>query len=77
MGALSQVCHVSLLGSLSLAATLPVDVDCLESQEVLVSHDICLQFGIGCLSGAAIAPFWLWLPLPACIWWGMGWSSAG
>ena len=24
----------------------------------------CLQFGIGCLSGAMIAPFWLWLPHP-------------
>ena len=49
--------HVFLLGSCSLSATLPVDVDCPESQEVLVSREVCLQFGIGCLSGAAIAPF--------------------
>ena len=37
-GALSQVCCVSLLGSWSLAATLLAGVDCLESQEVLVSN---------------------------------------
>ena len=76
MGVPSQVCRVSLLGSCSLAVTLLVDVDCLESQEVLVSNDVCLQFGIGCLSGAVIAPFQLWLPSPACLPWGMGWSIA-
>ena len=57
MGVPSQVCHVSLLGSWSLAATLLADVDHPESQEVLVSNKVCLQFGIGCLSWAAIAPF--------------------
>nr|CAI9701609.1 unnamed protein product [Rangifer tarandus platyrhynchus] len=41
------------------------DVDRPESQEVLVSNEVCLRFGIGCLSGSTIAPFWLWLPLPA------------
>ena len=48
-----------------------------ESQEVLVSNKVCLQFVIGCLSGAAIAPFWLWLPSPACLQQGMGQSTAG
>ena len=61
------VCRVSLLGSWSLAATLLADVDHPESQEA------CLQFGSGCLSGAATAPFCLWLPLPACLWLGMSW----
>ena len=65
-GMSSQVCRVSLLGSWSLAVTLRVVVDQPEFQEVLVSNEVCLQFGIGCLSGAAIAPLWLWLPLPAC-----------
>ena len=37
-GTPSQVCHVSLLGSWSLAATLPADADHPESQEVLVSN---------------------------------------
>ena len=43
---------VSILGSWSLAATLPENVDRPESQEVLVSREVCLQFCIGCLSGA-------------------------
>ena len=73
----SQVCCVSLLGNWSLSATLLADVDYPESQEVLVSNDVSLQFGIGCLSGAGIAPFQLWLPSPACLRWGMGWSAAG
>ena len=71
-GVPSQVCRVSLLGSWSLAATLLVDVDHPESQEVLVSNEASLQFGRWCLSGAAIAPFWLSLPSPACLWWGNG-----
>ena len=29
------------------------------------------------LPGAAIAPFWLWLPLPACHQRGIGWSATG
>ena len=45
-----------------MAATLLADVDYPESQEVLVSKEVCLQFGIACLSGAVIGPFWLWLP---------------
>ena len=67
----SQVCHVSLLGSWSQAAPLVADVDCPESQEVWVSNEVCLQFGIGCLSGAAVASFQLWLPSPACLWSGI------
>ena len=35
--------------------TLLADVNHLESQEVLVNNEACLQFGRGCLSGAA---FW-------------------
>jgi len=48
------------------------DVDRPESQEVLVSKEACLQFGKQCLSGAAIAPFQLWLSVT-----GEGWSAAG
>ena len=48
------------------------DVDRPESQEVLVSKEACLQFGKQCLSGAAIAPFQLWLPVT-----GGGLSEAG
>ena len=63
---------MSLLGSWSLSVTLPADVDYPESQEVLVSNEdlvSLLQFGIGCLSGAVIAPFRLWLPS------GGGWAG--
>ena len=42
MGTPSQVCCVSLLGSWPLAATLPVDVDHPESQEILVSNEASL-----------------------------------
>ena len=42
------------------------DVDCPEPQDILVSNEACLQLGRQCLSGAAIALFRLWLPLPAC-----------
>ena len=41
MGTPSQVCHVSLLGSWSLAETLPADVNHPVSQEVLVSNKAC------------------------------------
>ena len=75
-GAPSQVCCVSFLESWSLAMTLPADVNRPESQKVLVSSEACLQFGRWCLSGAVIACFQLWLPSPACLWWGMGWSAA-
>ena len=49
------------------------DVDHLESQEALVSKEVCLQFGIGCLSGADC-------PLPAlaaltCLSPGRGWEG--
>ena len=47
------------------------DVDRPDPQEVLVSKKACLQF-YRCLSGAAIAPFRLWLPVT-----GGGWSAAG
>ena len=39
------------------------DVDGPEPQEVLVSKEACLQFCRSGLSGAAIAPFRLWLPV--------------
>ena len=48
------------------------DVDSPEPQEVLVSKEACLQFGRQCLSGAANAPFRLWLPVTRG-----GWSAAG
>ena len=48
------------------------DVDHPEPQEVLVSKEACLQFYRECLSGAAIVPFQLWLPIT-----GGGWSAAG
>ena len=57
--------------------TLPADADHPESKEVLVSNEVCLKVGIGCLSGATIAPFKLWLLYPPCLWWGMGQSTAG
>ena len=63
-------------GELISGCNPPVDVDCPEPQEVLVSNEAYLQFGIGCLSGAAIALFRLWLPSPACIQRGMGWFAA-
>ena len=53
---------VSLLRSWSLAANLPEDVDHPESKEVSISNKVCLQFGGGCLSGAAIVRD---CPLPA------------
>ena len=49
-----------------------VDVDRPDPQEVLVSKEACLQFYVSCLSGAAISPFRLWLPVT-----GGGWSAAG
>ena len=53
------------------------DVDRPESREVLFSNEACLQFGRWCLSGAAIAPFRLWLLSPSCLRWGMDQSTAG
>ena len=72
-GAPSQVCRVSLPGSWSLAVTLPADVDHPEYQEVLVSKEVCLQFGRQCLSGAVIAPSGSGCPhLPVS---GRGWAG--
>ena len=51
-------------GELISGCDLPGDVNCPESQELLVSNGACLQCGRGCLSGATIAPFQLWLPAP-------------
>ena len=76
VGALSQVCRVSPLGSWSLAATLLVDVNCPGSQEDLVSnwgpaHSLVED----AISWAEIAPHWLWLS-PACLSAsGAGWAS--
>ena len=41
---------------------------------LVVSNGACLQFGRGCLSGAAIAPFLLWLP-PCLHVSGGGWAG--
>ena len=60
------------LSGCTTGAPSQVDVDCPEPQEVLVSKEACLQFCRYCLSGAAIAPFRLWLPVT-----GGGWSAAG
>ena len=60
-----------------MGAPSQADVNRPESQEVLVSNEACLQFGRGCLSGATIVLFRLWLPLPACLQRGMGQSAAG
>ena len=60
-------------GELISVCNPPCNVGLPESQKVLVSNEPCLQFGIGCLSGVSIAPFWLWLILPACR---MGQSTA-
>ena len=71
----SQVCCVPLLGSLSLAATLQVDVNCPASQEVLVSNWKPDHSLVGdAISGAKFVPFWLWLlrACPPCFQWGMG-----
>ena len=58
---------LSPLESWSLAATLPADVNCLESQEVLVSNwEPAHSLVEDAISGAEIAPFWLWLP-PICL----------
>ena len=69
-------CHVSPLGSWSLAATLLVDVNCPGTQEDLVNnseaaHSLVEDAG----SGAEIAPCLLTLAaprLPLCLWLGMG-----
>ena len=66
-GVLSQVCCVSPLGSCSQAATLLVDVNRPGSQEDLFSTwEPVRSLVEGAVSGAKIAPFWLWLP-PACL----------
>ena len=51
------------LSGCTTGAPSQADVDCPEPQEVLVSKEACLQFCGQCLSGAAISPFWLWLPV--------------
>ena len=79
VGTLSQVCHVSPLGSWSLAAVLLVDVNCASHQENLVrnwepTHSLVED----AISGAEFAPH---LPalafarLPLCLWRGMGWPA--
>ena len=57
MGAPSQVCHVSLLGSRSLAVTLLVDVNRPGSQEDLVSNwKPARSLVEDAISGAEFAP---------------------
>ena len=75
--AASQVCHVSLLGSWSLATT---DVNRPGSQEDLVSdwEPACCLVGYD-VSGAECGPFLLALAgarLPPCLWQGIGRSTA-
>ena len=67
-GAPSQICRVSS------SMTLPAGVSRPESQELVVSNGACFQFGRGCLSGAEIVPFRLWLP-PRLLVSGGGWAS--
>jgi len=64
------------LGSWSLAATLLVDVNHPESQEVLVSNEACLQLVEDASLGPWLPRFQLWLPLPGCLRRGMGRSAA-
>ena len=52
----------SRFSGFTTSAPSQVDVDRPESQDVLVSNEAYLHFGRWCLSGAVIAPFWLWLP---------------
>ena len=63
-------------GELISGCDCPGNVNRPQSQELLVSNGTCLQFGRRCLFGSAIVLFWLWLPLPACLGQGMGWSAA-
>ena len=80
VGAPSQVCRVSLLGSSSLAATLRVDVNLPESQEVLVSNwEPAHSLVEDAVSGAKFAPCLLALAgarLPPCLQRGMDQSAA-
>ena len=69
---LSQVCHVSPLGSWSLTATLLADINCPGSQEDLVSNgEPAHSLVKDTVSGAEIAPRLLALAaafLPLCLW---------
>ena len=71
------MCRVSLLGSSSLAATLRVDVNLPESQEVLVSNwEPACSLVEESVSGAEIAPLQLWL-FPAFLSTsGQGWTGS-
>jgi len=62
----------ALLSRCTTGTPSQVDVDRPDPQEVFVSKEACLQFYGKRLSGAAIAPFQLWLPVT-----GGGWSAAG
>ena len=76
-GAPSQFCRVFSSGELISGCDPPGGCQSYSSPEVLVSNEVCLQFGLGRLSGAAIARFRLWLPPPACQRQAMGQSTAG
>ena len=60
------------LSGCTTGAPSQADVNRPDPQKVLVSKEACLQFYRQCLSGAAIAPFRLWLPVT-----GGGRSAAG
>ena len=75
-----QVCHVSPLGSWSLAATLLADVNCPGSQEDLVRNcEPAHSLVEDAISGAEITPrlqLWLLLACFSASGGGMSWSTA-
>ena len=80
VGALSQVCCVSPLGSWSLVVTLPVDVNYPGFQEDLVSNwEPACNLIEDAISGAEIAPFQALAVthLPPSLRQGIGWPAAG
>ena len=81
-GVLSQVCHVSPLGSRSLAVAHLADVNHAGSQEDLISNwEPACSLVEDAISGAEIAPCLLTAlavtRLPLCLLWGIGQSTAG
>ena len=76
VGVHTQVCPVSLLGSWSLAETLPVDVNRPGNQEDLVNNwEPAHGLVEDAVSEASIASFWLWLSLTCLSSSGRGWAS--
>ena len=61
--AFTQMCHVSLLESWSVAATLQEDVNCPEAQVLVSNWEPARSLVEDAISGTKIAPFQFWLPL--------------